>query len=69
VDSPGAAVRGSGPGVTTEFQSAQALAVRRDERSVSVVGRNARLDPTLLYRHGRTVLAEAYADAPFRIGR
>jgi urease accessory protein len=68
VDSPGAAVRGSGPRVTTEFQSAQALVSRRDERAVSVVGRHARLDLTFLYRKGRTVLAEAYAEPPFRIG-
>ena len=34
-----------------------------------VVGRHARLDLTFLYRHGRTVLAEAYAEPPFRVGR
>jgi len=41
----------------------------RDERSLWVVGRHARLDLTFLYRKGRTVLAEAYAEPPFRIGR
>jgi urease accessory protein UreH len=42
---------------------------RRDERACSVVGRHARLDLTFLYRSGRTVLAEAYAEPPFRVGR
>jgi urease accessory protein len=34
-----------------------------------VVGRHARLDLSFLYRNGRTVLAEAYAEPPFRVGR
>src|SRR5260370_15763091 len=42
---------------------------RRDERPLSVVGRHARLDLTFRYRNGRTVLAEAYAEPPFRVGR
>jgi urease accessory protein len=42
---------------------------RRDERSLSVVGRHARLDLGFVYRNGRTVLAEAYAEPPFRVGR
>jgi urease accessory protein len=33
------------------------------------VGRYARLDLTFLYRDGRTVLAHAYAEPPFRVGR
>ena len=42
---------------------------RRDERAASVVGRHARLELAFLYRNGRTVLAEAYAEPPFRVGR
>lgn len=42
---------------------------RRDERSLSVVGRHARLELTFRYRNGRTVLAGAYAEPPFRVGR
>ena len=41
----------------------------RDERSLSVVGRHARLELAFGYRNGRTVLAEAYAEPPFRVGR
>jgi len=41
----------------------------RDERSPSVVGRQARLDLAFLERNGRTVLAHAYAEPPFRVGR
>jgi urease accessory protein len=35
----------------------------------SVVGRHARLDLDFVYRNGRTVLARAYAEPPFRVGR
>src|SRR5262245_6100760 len=42
---------------------------RHDERTPSVTGRHARLDLTYSYRHGRTVLAQAYAEPPFRVGR
>ena len=42
---------------------------RRDERSASVVGRHARLELAFAYRRGRTILAEAYAEPPFRVGR
>jgi urease accessory protein len=41
---------------------------RRDERPLSLVGRHARLELAFLYRNGRTVLAEAYAEPPFRVG-
>ena len=41
----------------------------RDKRPLSVVGRHARLDLSFLYRNGRTVLAAAYAEPPFRVGR
>jgi urease accessory protein len=40
-----------------------------DGRSSAVVGQHARLDLAFLYRNGRTVLAEAYAEPPFRVGR
>jgi len=42
---------------------------RRDERPRAVVGRHARLDLDFRYRNGRTVLAEAYVEPPFRVGR
>jgi urease accessory protein len=35
----------------------------------SAVGRHARLDLVFDYRDGRTVLAHAYAEPPFRVGR
>jgi urease accessory protein len=41
----------------------------RDARAPSVVGRHARLDLAFLCRNGRTVLARAYAEPPFRVGR
>lgn len=69
MDSAGVAVRASGPRVTPKFQIAQTPAGRRDERSPSVVGRHARLDLAFLYRNGQTVLAHAYAEPPFRVGR
>jgi urease accessory protein len=69
VDSAGLAVRDSDPRVSAEFHVPRAPAGRRDGRSPSVVGRHARLDLTFLYRNGRTVLAEAYAEPPFRVGR
>ena len=54
----------------TERLHAPAVAARhRDERVLSVVGRHARLDLTFLYRGGRTILAHAYAEPPFRVGR
>src|SRR5262245_53122189 len=62
MDSPRVAVRAPDPRVTAPPR-------HRDERLPSVVGRHARLDLTFLYRSGRTVLAEAYAEPPFRIGR
>ena len=69
MDSAGVAVRDSDSRVSADFNVPRAPAGRRDERSPSVVGRHARLDLTFLYRNGRTVLAEAYAEPPFRVGR
>ena len=69
MDSAGVAVRGSDPRVAAEFQGRRAPAGRRDERSLSVVGRHARLELAFRYRKGRTVLADAYAEPPFRVGR
>jgi urease accessory protein len=69
VDSAGVAVRASDPRVRAESQIPRAPAGHRDERSLSVVGRHARLELAFLYRNGRTVLAEAYAEPPFRVGR
>ena len=69
MDSAGVAVRASDPRVTAESEVPRAAVGRRDERSLSVVGRHARLDLAFLYRDGRTVLAEAYAEPPFRVGR
>jgi urease accessory protein len=40
-----------------------------DSRPLSAIGRRARLDLVFEYRRGRTVLAEAYAEPPFRVGR
>jgi urease accessory protein len=69
VDSAGLALRDSDPRVGAEFRVPRAPVSHRDERSLSVVGRHARLDLTFLYRKGRTVLAEAYAEPPLRVGR
>jgi urease accessory protein len=40
----------------------------RDDRATADVGRRARLELTFAYRAGRTVLADAYAEPPFRVG-
>jgi urease accessory protein len=40
-----------------------------DSRSPSDIGRVARLDLVFACRRGRTVLAHAYAEPPFRVGR
>ena len=69
MDSAGIAVRAPGPRVTAELDPLRAPAQHRDARSPSVVGRHARLDLTFLYRDGRTVLARAYAEPPFRVGQ
>jgi len=69
VDPAGSAVRASDPCVTAESQVPWAPEGRRDVRSASEVGRHARLDLAFLYRNGRAVLAEAYAEPPFRVGR
>jgi urease accessory protein len=39
------------------------------DRELCDVGRRARLELTFAVRHGRTVLAHAYAEPPFRVGR
>ena len=41
----------------------------RDHRSASAVGRAARLELVFERRGARTVVAHAYAEPPFRIGR
>ena len=40
-----------------------------DSRAASDIGRTARLDLVFACRRGRTVLAHAYAEPPFRVGR
>ena len=62
-------MRAFDPRVTEEFHAPAAPPRHRDERASSVVGRHARLDLAFIYRNGRTVLAEAYAEPPFRVGR
>ncbi len=69
MDSTGVVVRACGPCVTAELHAPRAPAQHRDKRAPSVIGRHARLDLTFLYRNGRTVLAQAYAEPPFRVGR
>jgi len=69
VDSTRPALRAYDRRITAESQAPRARVGRRDERSPSLVGRHARLDLAFLYRNGRTVLAEAYAEPPFRVGR
>ena len=69
MDSARVAVRAPGRRVTEELNTRPVPARHRDDRSPSVVGRHARLDLTFLYRNGRTVLAEAYAEPPFGVGR
>src|SRR5258708_6771267 len=49
--------------------SAEPLVAGRDRRSVTTVGRHARLELRFACRNGRTVLAEAYAEPPLRVGR
>jgi len=69
VDSAGGAVRASDPRITGDSRFPRAPIGRRDERPLSLVGRHARLDLAFLSRNGRTVVAEAYAEPPFRVGR
>jgi urease accessory protein UreH len=40
-----------------------------DRRHASSIGRHARLELRFESRHGRTLLAHAYAEPPFRVGR
>ena len=68
MDSTRLAVRVSGSRVTGNSRVPPAPA-GRDERPLSVIGREARLELAFRYRYGRTVLAEAYAEPPFRVGR
>jgi urease accessory protein UreH len=69
MDSARVTLRASDPRVTAEFHAPLAAVRDRDERSPSVVGRHARLDLAFRYLDGRTLLAEAYAEPPFRVGR
>ena len=69
MDSARLALRTVDPHVTGESPFPPAPAGGRDERPRSVVGRHARLDLAFRYRNRRTVLAEAYAEPPFRVGR
>jgi urease accessory protein len=48
---------------------ADPLVTGRDRRPASRVGRHARLELAFAHRNGRTVLAEAYAEPPLRVGR
>jgi len=41
----------------------------RDHRAAADVGRRARLELVFACRNGRTILAHAYAEPPFRVGR
>jgi urease accessory protein UreH len=41
----------------------------QDSRAPAAIGRTARLELVFEARHGRTILAHAYAEPPFRIGR
>jgi urease accessory protein len=45
------------------------LAARVDQRRASAIGRHARLELAFEVRHGRTVLTDAYAEPPLRVGR
>jgi urease accessory protein len=47
----------------------RALIAWSDHREASDIGRRARLELRFVRRRGRTVLADAYAEPPFRIGR
>jgi urease accessory protein UreH len=40
----------------------------RDRRRADAVGRHSRLELVFEYRRGRTVIAHAYAEPPFRVG-
>ena len=40
-----------------------------DRRDVRAIGRRARLELVFAYQRGRTVIAHAYAEPPFRIGQ
>jgi urease accessory protein len=40
-----------------------------DRRTAAGIGRHARLELRFAWRRGRTILAEAYAEPPFRVGR
>lgn len=55
------------PNQLPDYQTTQLS--NADRRSASLIGRHARLELAFRCRHGRTVLAHAYAEPPFRIGR
>jgi urease accessory protein UreH len=46
-----------------------AARLSRDFRALSEVGRRAKLELRFVERHGRTILADGYAEPPFRVGR
>jgi urease accessory protein UreH len=50
-------------------RSPEPVVAGRDRRSAMAVGRHARLELRFACRNGRTVLAEAYAEPPLRVGR
>jgi urease accessory protein UreH len=54
---------------TTRSPARTLIAGRRDQRATPDVGRRARLELVFAKRRGRTVLADAYAEPPFRVGR
>jgi urease accessory protein len=43
--------------------------IGHDARPPSAIGRNGRLELVFEQRRGRTILAHAYAEPPFRVGR
>ena len=47
----------------------RSLTAVADRRGIEDVGRHARLEIRFAWRGGRTVIAEAYAEPPFRVGR
>jgi urease accessory protein len=65
VDSQGASVRNLRFGNRVDYP----ITKLRDSRPASSIGRRARLELVFAYRRGRTVLAHAYAEPPFRVGR
>jgi len=54
--------------VDTARAAVRSVGGRRDERIARDIGRSARLELVFALRQGRTVLAHAYAEPPFRVG-